>query len=468
MRVALQSFSVVSVFLVGLLTGGPAAAGDSLRERIDNFVRAEQKRQNVPGLAVAVVSHGKVVLAKGYGFANLEHRVPVTTDTLFQSASLGKQFTAMVVMLQVEAGRISLSDSITKYFPDAPASWAPITIRHLLTHTSGIRDLQGLIDERKDYTDEEFARLIYALPLDFPAGLRWSYSNSGYVLLGLLVNRVAGTSYVDVLGEHVFKPAHMKTARGISEADIIPNRAAGYRLVRGEVKNQRWVSPSLNTTADGSLYFSLKDLLAWDAAVDARALLTQGSWREILTPVKLDSGAPHPYGFGWFLEERNGKPLHQHTGSWQGFKTAYFRFLGDSLSVIVLANLSQTDPEAFANGIAAVVDPALAVPPLAPIQDLEPEATARFTTLLEQARAGTMDPADFAYVPWWFFPHGALNYQRLLQGLGPAGPLVLAKREVVGDDRVYTYLVEFESGTWRYVVSLIPDGRVSSFILEEN
>jgi hypothetical protein len=282
------------------------------------------------------------------------------------------------------------------------------------------------------------------------------------------VNRVAGTSYVNVLGEQVFKPARMKTARGISEEDVIPNRAAGYRLVRGEVKNQRWVSPSLNTTGDGSLYFSLKDLLAWDAAVDARALLTRGSWREILTPVKLDSGAPHPYGFGWFLEERNGKPLHQHTGSWQGFKTAYFRFLGDSLSIIVLANLSQTDPEAFANGIAAVVDPALAVPPLAPIPDLEPEATARFTTLLEQAREGTLEPAGFAYVPWYFFDYLAPNYQRLLQSLGPAGPLVLAKREVVGDDRVYTYLVQFGPATYRYSVSLIPDGRVSAFILREN
>ena len=463
-----RSFTLVAVLLVGLLSSLPSAAHEPLSERIDAFVRAEQKRQNVPGLAVGVVSHGKVVLAKGYGFANLEHQVPVTTDTLFQSASLGKQFTAMAVMLQVEAGRMSLSDSITKYFPDAPATWAPITIRHLLTHTSGLRDLQGLLDERKDYTDEELARFLYALPLDFPAGLRWNYSNSGYVLLGLLVNRVAGTFYGNVLGEHVFKPAHMKTARGISEADIIPNRAAGYRLVRGEVKNQRWVSPSLNSTADGSLYFSLKDMLAWDAAVDARTLVTKESWREILTPVKLNSGASQPYGFGWFLEERNGKPLHQHTGSWQGFKTAYFRFLGDSLSVIVLANLNNADPEAFANGIAAVVDPALAVPPLAPIPDLEPEATARFTTLLEQARAGTLDPAGFAYVPWYFFSHLAPNYQRLLQGLGPAGPLVLAKREVVGDDRVYTYLVRFGHDTWRYSVSLIPDGRVSAFILMEN
>ncbi|MCP3143848.1 serine hydrolase domain-containing protein [Pyxidicoccus xibeiensis] len=469
MRGSLQSFSVAMVLLVGLLAGGPASAHESLRERIEAFVRAEQQRMEVPGVAVAVVSHGRVILAKGYGFSNLEHQVPVTPDTLFQSGSLGKQFTAMAVMLQVEAGRISLSDSITKYFPDAPASWAPITIRHLLTHTSGVGDhLDALTDFRKDYTDAEFAQLIYAQPLNFPAGLRWSYSNSGYVLLGLLVNRVAGTSYVNVLGEQVFKPTRMKTARGISEADIVPNRAAGYRLLDGVVKNQDWVSPSLNTTADGSLYFSLKDLLAWDEAVDDRAILTKGSWREILSPVKLSSGAPYPYGFGWFLNERNGRPVQQHSGAWQGFKTSYYRFPADSLSIIVLLNLSEANPAAFANGIAAIVNPALAVPPLAAIPDLEPEVTARLATLLEQTRAGALDPAEFAYMPGWFFPEEAPFYQALLQRLGPSGPLVLARREVLGDDRVYTYLVQVGSTTLRYRVALIPDGRVSAFSLSPN
>lgn len=468
MRGFLQSITLVAVFLVGLFTNRPAAAHDSLRERIDTFVRAEQKRQNVPGLAVGVVSHGRVVLAKGYGFANLEHQVPVSKDTLFQSGSLGKQFTAMAVMHPVEAGRISLSDSITKFFPDAPAKWHPITVRHLLTHTSGIQDLEGLLDERKDYTDEEFARFIYELPLEFPAGLRWTYSNSGYVLLGIIVNRVAGTGYTNVLGEHVFRPAGMKTARGISEADIIPNRSAGYRVVRGEVKNQEWVSPALNTTGDGALYFSVKDMLAWDAAVKQRSILSPESWQEILSPVKLNSGATQPYGFGWEILERNGKPLHQHTGGWQGFRTTYSRFIGDALSIVVLANSSGSNPMTFVEGIAAIVNPALAVPPLTPIPDLEPQVTARLTTLLEQARAGTMDSAEFAYAPWWFWDQAVPFYQQLLQSLAPAGPLVLVKREVMGDDRLYTYLVQFGPKSLRYRASLIPDGRVSAFLLNEH
>ncbi|RKH58449.1 serine hydrolase domain-containing protein [Corallococcus llansteffanensis] len=461
MRLPSQSLAWVVVLLWGLFAALPAAAQAPLRGRLDAFVRAELARQKVPGVAVGVVSHGKVVLAKGYGFANLEHQVPVTPDTLFQSGSVGKQFTTMAVMLQVEAGKLSLADKVTKFFPDAPAAWSDITVRHLLTHTSGIADLEGLFDYRKDYTDAELARFAYTFPLDFPVGTRWSYSNTGYVLLGIIVNRVTGTFYGDVLAERVFKPAGMKTARGISEADVIPHRAAGYRQVDGVVKNQEWVSPSLNTTADGSLYFSLKDLLAWDAAVQRRALLTPESWQEILTPGKLQSGASVPYGFGWQIDERGGKPLHHHGGQWQGFTTNFSRYVGDSLSIIVLANADFAQPGRFADGLAALVNPALAEPPLAPIEDREPQVTARLKALLEQARSGTLSPADFAYFKPSSFPERAKRYQQTLASLGPAGPLVLAQRRTVGDDRVYTYLVAFGPRTARFTVALAPDDRVT-------
>ncbi|WP_338263077.1 serine hydrolase domain-containing protein [Corallococcus caeni] len=465
MRKSWRSFALAVVFWGVAL---PARAHDSLRERIDAYVRTEQKRLGVPGLAVGVVSHGRVVLAKGYGSANLEHQVPVGTDTLFQSGSLGKMFTATALMLQVEAGRVSLSDSVTKYFPDAPATWKPITVRHLLTHTSGVQDLEGQLDERKDYTDQQFAEFIYALPLDFPAGLRWRYSNSGYVLLGILVNRVAGMTYQEVLGRQVFKPAGMKTARGISEADVIPNRAAGYQWVGGVVKNQQWVSQSLNTTGDGALYFSLKDMLAWEEAVSERAILTRDSWREMLSPAKLNSGATYPYGFGWEVLERNGQPLHQHTGAWQGFRTAYSRFLGDELSIVVLANLDRANPSQFVEGIAAIVNPALAVPPLKPIPDTEPQVTAMLTALLEKTRQGAWEPSMFAYVPDGYVAKAGPHFEALLQELGPAGPLVLAKREAKGDDRIYTYLVQFGAATWRYRVGLTADDRVTLFTLQAN
>lgn len=466
MKPRLLTLSAV-VVLLGLASARPAAAaapGPALK-RIDTFVAEEMARQKVPGVAIGIVQRGKVVLAKGYGFANLEHQVPVRPETLFQTASVGKQFTATAVMLQVEAGRLALTDPLTKFFPDAPSAWGAITVRHLLTHTSGLTDLEGKLDYRKDYTDEELARFSYALPLEFTPGSRWSYSNTGYVLLGIIVNRVAGTFYGNVLRDQVFKPAGMTTARIISEEDIVPHRAAGYRLVNGEVKNQEWVSPSLNTTADGALYVSVKDMIAWDAAVQAGALLSPASWREILTPAKLSSGATYPYGFGWGIDERGGKPLHHHSGWWQGFTTYSARFLGDSLSIIVLTNSAHARPVLFVDGIAAMMNPALAVPVPTPIPDTEPQVTAKLAALLEQVRSEPLTPAHFAYAPGHFFPEGAKAYHEQLKALGPAGKLVLVQRRTLGDDRVYAYEVRFGTKTYLYAVGLAPDDRLTMFRL---
>lgn len=463
MRSLVRRLATAAIFLLGLSAASPAAAQGPLRERIDTFIRAEMARQKVPGVGIGIVKQGKVFLAKGYGFANLEHQVPVGPETLFQSGSLGKQFTAMAVMLQVEAGKLSLEDPLTKFFPDAPASWSSVTVRHLLNHTSGLPDLEGKLDYRKDYSDEDLARYAYALPFEFPPGSRWSYSNTGYVLLGILVNRVAGRFYGDVLRERVFKPTGMTTARTISEDDIIPHRASGYRLVNGELKNQEWVAPSLNTTADGSLYVSVRDMIAWDAAVQAHAILKPESWKEILSPARLTSGATYPYGFGWQLDERNGKPLHRHGGGWQGFTTYFARFIGNSLSIIVLTNSGTENPGAFAEGLAAIMNPALAAPGTKPIEDKEPQVTARLAALLDKVRESGLAPADFAYARSGFFPDQAKAYQERLRTLGPAGPLVLVDRMTRGDDRVYSYDVPFGANTYLFIVALAPDDRLSFF-----
>ena len=458
--------SVGVVILAGV--AARAAAQPVPTAKIDEFVRAEMARQKIPGVAIAVIKNGAVVKIDGYGYANVEHQVPVTPATIFQSGSLGKQFTAVAVMLQVEEGKLALGDSITKYFPDAPPSWRPITVQNLLTHTSGIPDYTaGTIDYRKDYTEDELVKFAYGLKLEFPAGSRWNYSNTGYLLLGVIVHKVSGSFYGDVLASRVFKPIGMTTARIIDEADIVPNRAAGYRLVEGKLKNQEWVAPRLNTTADGSLYFSARDLVAWDTAVRTRAILKPESWTRILTPVHLTSGKTYPYGFGWSIDERGEQPLHSHGGSWQGFKTQFSRFIGDELSIAVLANLAQANPERFADGIAAIVNERLAVPSLKPIEDKEPKVTARLGALLQKARDGSLAPSEFAYVRAGFFPDGAKAYQQRLQELGAPGRLALVKRNDLGDDRVYTYQVAFAARTMYYTVALAPDDKVSQFSLRE-
>src|SRR2546425_1429373 len=258
------------IFALAVLAAGldsPIRAQDAITSKVDDYIKAEMQRQRIPGLSLAVIKDGRIILAKGYGLANVEHQVPVKPETVFQSGSTGKQFTATAVMMLVEERKLSLDDKITKYFHDAPQSWQNITVRHLLTHTAGTTDYPRDFDFRRDYTEDELLKRAQAIPLAFQPGEKWSYSNLGYVLLGILIHKVSGQFYGDFLQERVFRPLGMTTARIISEADIIPNRAAGYRLVKGELKNQDWVSPSLNTTADGALYLTVYDMAKWDEAL---------------------------------------------------------------------------------------------------------------------------------------------------------------------------------------------------------
>jgi CubicO group peptidase (beta-lactamase class C family) len=336
-------------------------------DEVDRYVQAEMARQRIPGLSLAVVKDGRVVKARGYGLANVELDVPATERTIYQSGSVGKQFTAAVILLLVEDGKLGLDDRLTRFFPDAPASWRDITIRHLLTHTSGIRNYTDeALDRRRDYTDDELVALAAKAPLDFAPGTRWSYSNTGYVLLGIIVKKVTGVFYGDVLAARVFRPLGMTTARVISEADIVKNRAAGYRLVAGELKNQEWVSPSLNTTADGSLYVSVLDLVQWDAALAGTGFLSETSRRAWWTPVRLASGGSYPYGMGWEVDVLRGHRLVGHGGSWQGFKTQILRFPDDRLTVIVLANLAEARQTAIALGVASLYHAGLTPPHLMP------------------------------------------------------------------------------------------------------
>jgi CubicO group peptidase (beta-lactamase class C family) len=456
------------------LAGQPTSAAQAIptpawMSDVDRFVLAEMQRQKVPGVAIGVLSKGEVAAAKGYGDSNVELAVPVTAQTVFQSGSVGKQFTAVAVMLQVEDGKLALDDSITKYLPDAPASWRPITVRHLLTHTSGIPDYTESLEEhgsqginfRRDYTEEELTRAAFNLPLEFQPGSRWKYSNTGYLLLGVIIHKVSGRFYGDVLKERVFTPLGMKTARIISEEDIVLNRAAGYRLVNGELKNQEWVAPSLNTTADGALYLSTLDFLAWARGLRSGAILKPESWSAIYRPVTLKSGKPYPYGFGWFIEESNGQPWYRHSGAWQGFRTYIWRYLADDLTITVLTNLAEARPYRFVDGIAHIIDPKLAqLEPSTPIRDQDPAVTKRVRKLLKSAGQGTLSPEDLPYLRG-NFGAAAKELEELLRPLGEPARMDLVDRRELGDDRSFTYVVAYGSRTLRVQIALAPDDRVS-------
>lgn len=345
----------------------PVAMAADLQQRIDELVASQMQEQKIPGVAVGVFAGGEPILMKGYGFADVEHRAPVTPASVFHSASVGKQFTAVAIMLLVEDGKLGLDSSIRTYFPDAPPSWQPVTIRHLLTHTSGIADYFDAMgtngieayDSRRDYAPDELRGIFYTLPLVFEAGADFSYSNTGYALLGFLIQEVSGRFYGELLRERVFTPLGMPTAAVVSESDIVPGRVAGYELVDGELKNEEWYAPT-NNTADGALYLSLLDYLAWDRALRERAILSDASWDEVYSAVRLNDGRQYPYGFGWNIDASQGAPWYHHSGGWLGFNLLVSRYLAHDLTIVVLSNLDLAEPAAIVDGIAGIIDPGMA------------------------------------------------------------------------------------------------------------
>ncbi len=360
----------LAVFAFGLAAiPRNSAQSLSVSDKVDSYIAAQLREQCIPGLALAVIQDGRVVKSHGYGLANIELSVPVTPETVFQLGSIGKQFTAAAILMLAEDGKLSLDEKITHYLPSTAPKWNAITIRQLLNHTSGLADYTddkyiapgGLTPLHEELVDDEILRRFTTLPFDFKPGEKWSYSNTGYAILGFLIRKVSGQSYGDYLQARIFKPLGMSGTRVISESDIIPNRAAGYIIEKNELKNQRWVSPHWNTLGDGALYSTAADMAKWDAAITARAVLKPESYAQMWSRAPLNDGKTYPYGFAWDLLEVNGHRLQEHGGAWQGFTAHYSRYPDDHLSVIVLTNLESgpSNPEKIAHEVAALYIPAL-------------------------------------------------------------------------------------------------------------
>lgn len=437
-------------------------------DSVDDYVRSELARQRIPGAAVVVTWGGEIVKVASYGYANLEHQVPVKPETVFQSGSISKQLAAVVAMLLVEDGKIVLDDPVKKYLPDAPPAWDCITIRHLLTHTSGIPEYEygKDFDMRKDYTDDERLRIVYRMKLEFTPGSRWNYSDTGYMVLGILLTRAGGEFYGDILRRRVFEPLGMKTARIISEEDVIPNRAAGYRLVKDEIKNQKFVSPSNYKTADGSLSWSVLDMAKWANAGRTKALLKPDSWREMTTAVRLTSGKAYPYGFGWFIDDWNGKPVLEHGGYGSGFSAQLSRRLGDEeLAVAVLCNRVRVRLGKVARDIMAIYEPELALNQK-PIEDKEPRTTARVRDFLIRAAAGKLVESDFAFLWGGLSQKRVHDFAELVAPLGELKSLALLERRELADDVERRYLGQFAKATADVRIQFTADGKVSDFSVQ--
>jgi CubicO group peptidase (beta-lactamase class C family) len=443
----------------------------SRADEIDDYLRTVLHKRLIPGLTIAVINHGKVVKAEGYGFTNLELQVPATVNTVYEIGSVSKQFTATVIMLFVEEGRIKLEDSIAQYLPALPPAWNRVTIRELLTHTSGIPDFEAVIgyeSYRNVFSDETLLHTVAEKPMDFPPGEKWHYSNTGYFLLGMLIEKLAGKPYIQVVEERIFKPLGMLESRESDPAAIIPNRASGYALEGRTLQNRDPMQPSAGKGA-GTLVSTISDLTIWDSLLSTERLLKRSSLEAMWTRGRLTNGDSTEYGFGWFIGSWQGHPTLFHSGGTAGFSCDYYRFVDDSLTIIVLTNQYAAATEKIAKTVAGFYVPALAPPVYHPIQDLEPA----FTDLVKGLYVTRTDaPAQWDSLlftqDYWASLKPRLNQSlAYFRALGPVISISLVERANEDENRLYRYRITYADVTRLMLVIRDKTGKISSLQGEE-
>jgi CubicO group peptidase (beta-lactamase class C family) len=327
-----------------------AAAGDE----VDDYIKAQMEQHRTPGIALRIIQDGKVAKTGTYGVANLELNVAVKPETVFEIGSITKQFTAAGILLLAQDGKLSVDDPISRHLKKTPAAWTNITIRHLLSHTSGIKSYTGMsgFELTRHLTQEQFIRAIGEHPLEFQPGESWKYSNTGFNLLGYIIENVSHRNYWDFMSERIFRPLRMTATRDRRPGDIIANRAAGY-----EQTNRMWINRDYDLTdvfAAGAIVSNIDDLTKWNAALDCDAILNAASREQMWTPTKLNSGKSTKYGLGWFIESVEGHRNIGHGGATSGFSASIQRFPDDKLAVILLSNTDEQIATALARRVAGV------------------------------------------------------------------------------------------------------------------
>ena len=308
---------VVAVFLFyGFFSSFVGAQTDP----IDAYIKAEMEKRRIPGLALTVIQHGEVIKMQGYGLANVELDVPVTPDTVFWLASVTKQFTATAIMWLVEEGKVGLDNQISHYLSNTPDAWQGITVRHLLTHTAGLASLETGFralhtgGARANYTTAEMFEAATKDPMSFGPGERWQYSDVGYFLLGMIIEKASGQRYRALVTERFFQPLGMTATSVLDQWAILKNRASGYTLRNGQLVHIRGHA-QVELPSHYGIFSTVKDLVKWEAALTGGKVVKPSSLDQIWTPVRLNDGTSHPYGFGWRVEALFGHRLIDHSGS---------------------------------------------------------------------------------------------------------------------------------------------------------
>jgi CubicO group peptidase (beta-lactamase class C family) len=347
-----QALLVIGVLLMSGCLAPASSSGQDVAAKIDQYLATLTKERAFMGAAL-VARNGKVMLAKGYGMANVEYDLPNTPQSKFDIGSISKTFTSTLVLLLQEQGKLSVEEPICKYLDDCPAAWRELTIQHLLTHTSGILNYTELPDyfatrALESFMPEAITR-IKAMPLQFKPGSRYSYSNTNYKLLIKLVEKVSGKPYREVLQERILDPLNMRDT-GVFEQPgyrhiILKNRSTGYTDGTGVFENAPWVHPSNG----GGMYSTVEDLYLWDQALYGEKVLSSKSLKAAFTPFKGD------YGYGWFILYKNNHKLIVHGGNTPGYSCTFSRYPDDHVSIILMSNLDTSRTDQFSPAIAAMI-----------------------------------------------------------------------------------------------------------------
>ena len=330
---------------------------------------ASLKSSNAPGAAVLVVRNGQPVFQQGYGVRDLRAMHPIDAQTNFRLASFTKQFTAACIMLLAHDGKLRYDEHLTDVFPEFPAYGREITLRNLLNHTSGLPDYEDILMKQHPNTPEDKipqildAGVLHLLEQQnsgkFPPGAKWEYSNSGYAVLAMVVEKVSGKSFGQFLRERIFVPLKMNHTLAYEKGkNEVQNRAYGHSKEKDGWRETDQ-SPTSAVLGDGGIYSSLEDLAKWDRALRDHTLLTAREMRPALNPVEPADGPAEPtngrmvsYGFGWFVDPYHGHKRMYHDGETIGFRTTIQRFPDDNLTIIILANRADADPQALALQVA--------------------------------------------------------------------------------------------------------------------
>ncbi len=326
-------------------------SAEDLNARLEKIIQSHVTTKQFMG-TVLIAKGTTMILDRGYGSANLEWNIPNSPTTKFRLGSVTKQFTAACALLLEERGKWKMSDPIKKYMPSAPTAWEKITIFHLLTHTSGIPSFTGFPDykdsEAKTTTPEKLVERFRNKPLEFQPGSKWKNSNSGYVLLGYLIEKVSKESYQDFLQKNILTPLGMKDTAYDSNSAIILHRASGYSPSKDGIINAGFINMTIPFSA-GGLYSTTEDLLKWERGLFGGKILSSSSLKEMTTPFKEN------YGFALFISPVHGHTKIDHGGGIEGFNTEVAYWPDDQLSVIVLVNLNGSAPDEIANQVAATI-----------------------------------------------------------------------------------------------------------------